>query len=137
MKGITIMKARVRLPQSCAALFFIDGEKSALIEKSLASAGISVIIPPRDNYGGKIGSLLRLPGFSETAIPAPEDIISDELIIFSNVDRKALDRGLDALRRDNISVRFKAVITEYNKDFTLPELMSHMADEENNLKNNN
>ncbi|MGN0692868.1 MAG: DUF3783 domain-containing protein [Oscillospiraceae bacterium] len=129
------MKARVRLPQSCAALFFIDGEKSALIEKSLASAGISVIIPPRENYGGKIGSLLKLPGYTEAAVPAPEDIISEELIIFSNVDRKALDRGLDALRRDNISVRFKAVITEYNKDFTLPEMLSHMADEEKNLKN--
>lgn len=136
MKGITIMKARVRLPQSCAALFFIDNEKSTLIEKSLASAGISVMIPPRENYGGRIGSLLKLPGFSETAVPAPEDIIAGELIIFSNVDRKTLDRGLDALCRDNISVRFKAVITEYNKDFTLPELMSHMADEEKNLKNN-
>ncbi|MGN1417653.1 MAG: DUF3783 domain-containing protein [Oscillospiraceae bacterium] len=130
------MKARVRLPQSCAALFFIDGEKSALIEKSLASAGISVMVPPRENYGGKIGSLLKLPGYAETAVPAPEDIISEELIIFSNIDRKALDRGLDALRRDNLSVRFKAVITEYNKDFTLPELLSHMADEEKNLKSN-
>lgn len=136
MKGITIMKARVRLPQSCAALFFIDSEKSTLIEKSLASAGISVMIPPRENYGGRIGSLLKLPSFSETAVPAPEDIIAGELIIFANVDRKTLDRGLDALRRDNISVHFKAVITEYNKDFTLPELMSHMADEEKNLKNN-
>lgn len=128
------MKARVRLPQSCAALFFIDGEKTALIEKSLAAAGITVMVPPRGNYGGKIGSLLKLPGYAETAVPAPEDIIAEELIIFSNVDRKALDRGLDALRRDNISVRFKAVITEYNKDFTLPELLSHMADEEKALK---
>ena len=127
------MKARVRLPQSCAALFFIDGDKAAVIEKALASAGIAVIIPPRENYGGKIGSLLKLPGYGETAVPAPADIISEELIIFSNVDRRTLDRGLDALRSSGASVRFKAVIPEYNKDFTLPELMSHMADEEKAL----
>lgn len=128
------MKARIRPPQSCAALFFIDGEKAELIENALSAVNIKVNIPPRENYGGKIGSLLKLSGYSAENTAPPENMIEEELILFSDVDRKSLDRGLDALRNSGISIRFKAVVTQYNKDFTLPELMSHMAAEENALK---
>ena len=131
------MKARIRPPQSRAALFFIGEEKASQIEKTLNEVNISVMIPPRENYGGKLGSLLKLPGYAETSVSAPEDIISDELIVFSEVDRKALDRGLDALRKNGISIRFKAIVTQYNKDFTLPELMSHMAAEEKSISEKN
>lgn len=124
------MKARIRPPQSRAALFFIDGEKAAQTEKALSDVNITVIIPPRENYGGKIGSLLKLSGYPESAVQPPDDMIQEELILFSEVDRKALDRGLDALRKSGISIRFKAIVTQYNKDFTLPELMCHMAAEE-------
>lgn len=127
------MKARIRPPQSLAALFFIDSDKSAQIEKALAAVNISITIPSRESYGCKIGSLLKLSGYSEDNTPPPKDIISEELIIFSNVDRKVLDKALDALREKGIYIRFKAVITQYNKDFTLSELMSHMVDEEKNI----
>ncbi len=124
------MKARIIPPRKTAALFFIDSEKGEKLKGILALAEIETIVPPEESFGGKLGSLMELPGFPKENIPSYEEFPHGELIVFSGLDRSNLDKALSLLKKNGIAVRFKAVITEYNKNFTLKELMEHMFAEE-------
>lgn len=130
------MKSRIRREtKGKAALFFMNEEKIKAVSDAFNSIGIECFVPPRDNYGGKLSELLNLPeAKGNEHIPAPSNLLSDELIMFVNVTDEDMDKALEILRNRNISVRFKAVLTDFTRNFTLPELMIHMFSEEMELK---
>lgn len=125
------MKARIKTSEGKAALFFIDSDKTEKISRVLEDINVIAVIPPRENYGGKMYSVLKLDGFpDEENIPASEDFPADEFIMFYGMTNSKVGKVLKALRQKNISVRFKAVLTELTKNLTLPEVMEHMFKEE-------
>lgn len=131
------MKSRIRVVSSKgkAALFFMGDEKTKSIKEAFDVIGIECFIPSKNNYGGKLSELLMLPGYKGNEhIPAPANLLSDELIMFVGVSDEDMDKALEILRSRGISVRFKAVLTNFTRNFTLPELMVHMFSEEMELK---
>ncbi len=125
------MKARIKTSEGKAALFFIDSDKAENISRVLEEVNVIPVIPPQENYGGKMYSILKLEGFpKEKNVPALEDFPSDEFIMFYGMTNSAVGKVLKALRQKNISVRFKAVLTDLTKNLTLSEVMEHMFKEE-------
>ncbi len=125
------MKARIKTSEGKAALFFIDSDKAENISRVLEDVNIVTVIPPRENYGGKMYSVLKLDGFPEEEnIPASEDFPADEFIMFYGMTNSKVGKVLKALRQKNISVRFKAVLTDLTRNLTLREVMEHMFKEE-------
>ena len=128
------MKSRIRnvYPETAVLLFF-DNERAAAVSKILENAGLRVLVPERSEYGKTVGCLAKLSpeteGKGSTEFPE-----SGELIIFSGLSSKRLDTALAALRDDKLSVRFKAVVTQYNVKFTVAELLEHMLDEERKIQ---
>ena len=128
------MKSRIRntYPETAVLLFF-ENERAAAVSKTLENAGLRVLVPERSEYGKTVGCLAKLsPDAAGKGITEfPE---SGELIIFSGLSSKRLDTVLSALRADKLSVRFKAVVTQYNVKFTVAELLAHMLDEERKIQ---
>lgn len=128
------MKARIKNPiTESAVLLFFDSERASAVRKTLEGKGLRVLIPERSEYGKTVGCLTKLSpdaeGKGSTEFPE-----SGELIIFSGLSSKRLDTALAALRENGLSVRFKAVVTQYNAKFTVAELLEHMLDEEKKFK---
>lgn len=130
------MKARIKFPPKRAALFNIPAEKSEKICKIFSQYGIETLFPDIRDRGEKIGYLLGVPGYTKTGAAAENDTESDELILFADLDEKTLDNALAGLRENGVTVRFKAVLTKYNKDFTYSGLMRHMLSEEKKIAEN-
>ena len=128
------MRSRIRnvYPETAVLLFF-DGDRTAAVSASLERIGLRVLVPERSEYGKTVGCLAKLSpeteGKGSTEFPE-----SGELIIFSGLSSKRLDMALAALREDKLSVRFKAVVTQYNVKFTVSELLEHMLDEERKIQ---
>ncbi len=128
------MKSRIRpvYPETAVLLFF-DEERSAAASAVLERIGLRVLVPERSEYGKTVGCLAKLSpeteGKGSTKFPD-----SGELIIFSGLSSKRLDTALAALRTDKLSVRFKAVVTQYNVKFTVAELLGHLIDEERKIQ---
>lgn len=128
------MRARIRneYPETAVLLFF-ENERAAAVSKTLENAGLRVLVPGPSEYGKTVGCLAKLSpdsqGKGSTEFPE-----FGELIIFSGLSSKRLDTALAALREDKLSVRFKAVVTQYNVKFTVAELLAHMLDEERKIQ---
>ena len=128
------MKSRViNNLQSKAVLFCIDDDKCMIISEALRNIGLTIIIPDRIEYGHRIDFLA---GLDNSSPDVQKNCIFEEseLILFSDITSKQLDNALTALKKNNVSVRFKAVITPYNRKFYLSELYEHMYEEEKQFK---
>lgn len=116
------------------ALFNISDEKAETITDILTSCGFEIITPELANGGEKIGYLLNVPGYTKTRTPTESCAETHELLIFADITENALNTALTRLRGNNIKVRFKAVLTKFNRDLTYNELMEHLLEEENNFR---
>lgn len=128
------MKARIKISPVRAALFNISDEKVDTVRSIFTSCGIEVITPVPDSGSEKIGYLLNVPGYAKNSSPAVGITETPELIIFADLPEKTLNKVLSLLRENNIKVRFKAVLTKYNRDFSYNELMEHLLAEEKQLE---
>lgn len=129
------MKARIKNSPMRAALFNFSDEKTEAVRGILNSCGIEVITPVLGSGSERIGYLLNVPGYVKNFSPAADAAEAHELIIFADLRDKTLDKTLSRLRENNIKVRFKAVLTKYNRDFSYNELIKHMLLEERSLTN--
>lgn len=132
------MKARIRpeYPET-AVLLFMNNEKAAHIASALGRLNIRTLTPPESEYGETVGCLAQISGFEKKNISFPENAESDELIIFAGITPKRLDKILDTLRSENLTVRFKVMLTEYNRSMTVPELTKHLFAEEAEIRRMN
>ena len=128
------MKARIKISPVRAALFNISDEKVDTVRSIFTSCGIEVITPVTDSGNEKIGYLLNVPGYVKSRAASDSCTEKAELILFADLTEKTLDKALSLLRENNIEVRFKAVLTKYNRDFSYNELMEHLLAEEKQLE---
>lgn len=128
------MKARIKISPVRAALFNFSDEKAEAVRSIFTSCCIEVITPVLDNGNEKIGYLLNVPGYVKSRAASDSCTEKAELILFADLTEKTLDKALSLLRENNIKVRFKAVLTKYNRDFTYNGLMEHLLAEEKNFR---
>ena len=65
---------------------------------------------------------------------APESPPRAEFMLLCALGERQLDRLLAAMRRAGVSVPYKAVLTEYNKDWKFCKLIEEVAQEHERMK---
>ncbi|MCR5826487.1 MAG: DUF3783 domain-containing protein [Oscillospiraceae bacterium] len=66
--------------------------------------------------------------------PAPEPPPQESFMLLCGLGERQLDRLLAAMRRAGVSVPYKAVLTEHNRDWTLCDLMQEVVREHELMK---
>lgn len=84
---------------------------------------------------GACGQVLSGSTMAENTAPAPTDAcgqatqVSASLLILCGLRDKRLDKVLFELKRADIPVDYKAILTPSNKEWTVPELMKELQRE--------
>ncbi len=109
-------------------LFQISEENAAQIQKLASPMKIKVHQVPKDAYGEAIGKIAdnRISG---KANAAEEILLPQSLILFCDLTEKHLDKILAGLKREQIMVDFKAVLTSTNRNWTIQKLYLEMIRE--------
>lgn len=67
--------------------------------------------------------------YKETASQVPTVVSTESLIVICGLTDKRLDKLLFELRRAEVNVDYKAILTHTNKEWNVPQLMQEMRRE--------
>ena len=74
-------------------------------------------------------TLGELSGEDEKTTKESKTVIEDSILIFSGLGGRNLDRLLNMLRMNNVLVSLKAVVTQYNRKWTVSKLRDEIKKE--------
>ena len=121
------MRSRIipTIPETVLS-YNISGERLAILEKAVSDSGMKHIIIPTDKAGETIGFLAGYTGFSSNGTNISAD---EECIIFSGISSKRLDVILKNMRKAELDIPLKAVVTSHNQSMSLDRLLSELKKE--------
>lgn len=83
---------------------------------------------------GETAGKLASTNAAATGAPPPESAPEAEFMLLCGLGDKQLDRLLANMRRAGVSVPYKAVLTEYNKEWKLCKLIEEVMREHELMK---
>lgn len=121
------MKARLSAPlPKVAAGVNIPQEKADIIAEVMASVGGKYIAAANDCGEDSVGYVCGLSGYTESEARTE---VTEELLIFSGLDSKDLNKAVTMLRSKGCDIPLKAMVTPHNRDWTVSALASELAGE--------
>lgn len=110
---------------------FTDEDKLQKIKQTLDGLKISSRSLSDDMYRQKVGYLVGMTGFNEVKPEDKDDFVfPHEVMVLHNVRRQRLDTILKAFREADINpIKFKAMVTPFNRFWTLRRLCETMQKE--------
>lgn len=111
-------------------LFNINTDDMEKIKRIVLPMHIKVInIKPAD-YKETIGTLIKLDkNKTSTDHPFTGDIPDESLMLFCNIPDKKMDKILLNIKKNNIQITYKAILTPYNANWTVLRLFLEMERE--------
>lgn len=85
-----------------------------------------------DCAGEKVGYLVQFNGFEENKISVPNPP-EDECLILSGFTGKSMDKLLAALKKYNVNIPLKCVVTQHNQKWELYKLIDELKKEHNQM----
>lgn len=119
------MRSRIRVAAQKKVLAVnVDKDKLERLGHALLKEGVEIVCADKNSGGETVGHLLGYSGFakSDDTGTASENTVDKELVLFSGIDNKSLNRVLAAMRANDCAVDLKAVVTAVNQKWTLSEL---------------
>ena len=111
-----------------------DNHCSALMELC-SNENIHFKVVGKEALGIKVGNLAGFVGFdSEPVIKA--DSPDDECLIISGFSRRDMDRLLSELRKREIKIALKCVVTAHNQGWLLKDLLNELKREHEAMNHN-
>lgn len=130
------MSTKVIKKNACVYTFGVNEKKSSLIENLCKLQGLEYKIIKNEDRYEKIGWLAGYPGYSPNGKSISQVTLSDilknqpEVMIFSALSEEKLDDFLAAYKTMGIeSIGLKAIVTKYNENWTLDELIKELIKE--------
>lgn len=121
------MKARIMKNKNPKILACGFGEEMLAALSGLAGElGIKLAAVSHNCGGEYVGWLADLPGFSRRG---GEEKSEGQCLIFVSLSEKELDAALNGLRRLNLNIPLKAVLTPSNSKMTLSRLIAELEKE--------
>ncbi|MBO4913876.1 MAG: DUF3783 domain-containing protein [Oscillospiraceae bacterium] len=111
----------------------IDSEKGRLLRGVLCEQKLLTLDVDEKQLGEKVGRLAATNAAAEGA-RAPESIPREEFMLLCGLGGRQLDRLLAAMRRAGVSVPYKAVLTDTNREWTLCKLIEAVVHEHEMMK---
>lgn len=128
MNGVTVMRPKVLLYRLGE-----ETEKGKALCAILDEMKILTLHVAPEQLGETAGKLASTNAAAPGAAP-PESVPEAEFMLLCGLGDKQLDRLLAAMRRAGVSVPYKAVLTEYNKEWKLYKLIEEVAQEHELMK---
>ena len=125
------MKART-IPQEIALLYNLGKgtPRGRRVQAVLADLGIPCRELGPDDLHQSIGYCAGLAGYPEAPAPAaPPAPVREEALLLGGLTKERLDHLLADLRDGELSIQLKAVITPYNREWTLAKLFAELQEE--------
>lgn len=125
------MKARM-IPQEIALLYHLGKgtPRGRRVQEVLGDLGIPCRELGPDDLCQTIGWCAGLAGYQPVEPPAqPPAPVREEAILLGGLTKDRLDHLLAQLKESELTIELKAVITPYNREWTLSKLFSELQEE--------
>lgn len=125
------MKARM-IPQEIALLYHLGKgtPRGRRVQEVLGDLGIPCRELGPDDLCQTIGWCAGLAGYQPAEPPAqPPAPVREEAILLGGLTKDRLDYLLAQLKENELTIELKAVITPYNREWTLAKLFSELQEE--------
>ncbi|MGN0621649.1 MAG: DUF3783 domain-containing protein [Porcipelethomonas sp.] len=122
------MRSRIRKVSKVLAGYMLDEVNREALDKFCREKKIEFRAFGREAAGKKVGFIAGFSGFDSencSEISAPEE----ECLVISGFSGSEMDRLLNQLRNSNIKIDLKCVVTAYNQNWTVSELISELKKE--------
>ena len=121
------MKARLSAPlPKVAAGVNIPQEKADIVAEVMAEVGGKFIAAPNDCGADSVGYVCGFSGYTESEARTE---VAEEILIFSGLDNKDLNKAVTLLRSKGCEIPLKAMVTPHNRDWTVSTLAGELARE--------
>ena len=127
MNGVTVMRPKVLLYRLGE-----ETEKGKALCAILDDMKLLTLHVAPEQLGETAGKLASTNAAAPGA--APESVPEAEFMLLCGLGDKQLDRMLANMRRAGVYVPYKAVLTEYNKEWKLCKLIEEVAREHELMK---
>lgn len=114
---------------------FQDAEKLRKVKIALAPLKLRMVQVKKEDYLQTIGNLAGLKDMGEYPEKYTGEDLGREMMVFAGLGNQRLDELLKAMRRVGVRVDYKAILTETNCTWTVPELYQELAAEHEAMKN--
>ena len=111
-----------------------DTETGRALRAVLLGQKLFTLTVREEQTGETVGRLVSTNAAAHDA-PSPENPPEAEFMLLCSLGDRQLDRLLAAMRRAQVSVPYKAVLTEHNRDWTLCQLIAEVVREHEAMKN--
>ena len=117
---------------------FQDAKQLREIKMILLSMKIKMKTVEKKDYLQKIGYLAGLKDMEAVQEVYDGEELEKEMMIFANLREAQLDQILYRIRKNGVKkVDYKAILTDTNKDWNVPQLYEELAGEHEKMKKNN
>lgn len=117
---------------------FQDAKQLREIKMILLSMKIKMKTVEKKDYLQKIGYLAELKEMEAVQEVYDGEELEKEMMIFANLREAQLEQILYRIRKNGVKkVDYKAILTDTNKDWTVPQLYEELAGEHEKMKKNN
>ena len=110
-----------------------ETEKGSALRAILDEMKILTLSVDEAQAGETVGKLVSANA-TATDAPPPETAPEAEFMLLCGLGNQQLDRLLAAMRRAGVYVPYKAVLTEYNKEWKLCKLVEEVAQDHELMK---
>lgn len=131
--SVSVLEEGEELPQVKVLLYNLgeDTTRGAHIRSILSALGVAVESISAADLDQTIGYLAGLSGFEagEGSGGESAEAPSTEFMLMCGFSESLLDRFLDTMQAENIRIDHKAIVTEYNRYYTLSQLIGDIQEE--------
>ena len=106
-----------------------DTSRGARVRAILAKLNIPAETVTAEQLNETVGHLAGLDGYEAASEKYTGTVPDTEFMLLCNLPEALLDRFLDAMQTDGLRIDHKAVVTAYNRDMKLHELMGDISEE--------
>ena len=106
-----------------------DTSRGARVRAILAELNIPAETVTAEQLNEKVGHLAGLDGYEAAGEKYTGTVPDTEFMLLCNLPEALLDKFLDAMQTDGLRIDHKAVVTAYNRDMELHELMDEISEE--------
>ena len=106
-----------------------DTSRGARVRAILAELNILAETVTAEQLNETVGHMAGLDGYEAAGEKYTGTVPDTEFMLLCNLPEALLDKFLDAMQTDGLRIDHKAVVTAYNRDMELHELMGDISEE--------
>ncbi|MDO4672811.1 MAG: DUF3783 domain-containing protein [Porphyromonadaceae bacterium] len=113
---------------------FQDEERLRKIKLAAIPLKLRMVQVKKEDYLQSVGYLAGLKGMGENPVKYEGEALGQEMMVFAGLSSQKLNEMLKALRKAGVRVDYKAILTDTNCTWTVPELYKELASEHESMQ---